>query len=164
LTWHGYLRTLHRCADTTRTACPNLVISPEQIDGLIDRLAPASPPPVFITMDTNLMNYFFDDEGQICGITDIEHPIYGDVLFLLADIRWCRDHWFHRDDWYALLIPERIKTRPELVDLYEFLIAFQEIDIRYRSGTSHPTIDEEFYALESRVLRHIEKHKTDGMI
>lgn len=151
-TWHGYLRELHENHPITRVACPDLSISANQINELIESLAPKNPNPVFITMDTNLMNFFFDDNGDIIGIIDVEQPVYGDFSFLMADIRWCRDHWFHREDWYAWWVPDIYKGQTALIDLYEFLIGFQEIELRFQNGTSHPTIDMEFLRLEQKLL------------
>jgi hypothetical protein len=150
--WRAFLKTLHENHPLARVACPALSISSNRINELIDSLAPENPNPVFITMDTNLMNFFFDMNGNIVGIIDVEDPIFGDFLFLLADIRWCRDHWFHRDDWFLNWVQGFYETDEELVDLYEFLIAFREIEIRYKTDTSHYTIDQEFLLLEKKLL------------
>ena len=99
----------------------------------------------------DLMNYFFDRENKIVGIADIDRPVWGDISYLYADIRWNRDHWFHRPDWYTNFIAPKIKANSALVDLYEFIIAYEEIDERYRKGKSHPSIDAEFYAIGARL-------------
>lgn len=150
--WREFLKRIYEDNPITKVACPKLSITQEHLEKLIDRYVPPNPMPVFVSMDTNLMNFFFDEVGEISGVTDIEHPIFGDYLFLLADIRWCRDHWFHREDWFAKWIS--IKDIHDLIriDIYEFLIAYQEIAIRYISGTSHISIDNEFYKLEKKLL------------
>ncbi len=154
-TWHAFLRTLHENYPLARIACPKLSITSNQINELIESIVPINPRPVFIAMDTNLMNFFFDNNGTIVGIIDIEHQIFGDFPFLLANIRWRRDHSFHRDDWYSHWVENCYYVDETLIDLYEFLIAFQEIHQRFRFGTSRNTIDNEFLILEKKMLQLI---------
>ena len=149
--WKDYLFYIIDSNPNTRKRCPLLSVSNDQIRELIDRLVPQNPPPYFVAMDTNLMNYFFDRENKIVGIADIDRPVWGDISYLYADIRWNRDHWFHRPDWYTNFIAPKIKANSALVDLYEFIIAYEEIDERYRKGKSHPSIDAEFYAIGARL-------------
>ncbi len=151
-TWHSYLKSLHENHIFTKIACPEMSITVEHINKLISKIVPENPQPVFITMDTNLLNFFFDQNGNIIGMIDIEQPIYGDFSFLLADIRWCRDHWWHRNDWYANWIADSFNVDKALIDLYVFLIAFHEIDFRHRTKTTHHNLIKEFMKLEEKLL------------
>ena len=152
LTWHAFLKQLYNNHPLTSVAVPDIKISNNRIDELIEFLVPRAPVPVFITMDTNLMNFFFDASGNIVGIIDIERPVYGDFAFLLADIRWCRDHWFHRNDWYSFWAEGKYGIREELIDLYVFLIAYEEIEYRHKTNTTHHNLIKEFLRLENKLL------------
>ncbi len=151
--WREYLYDIVDSNPYARKRCPFLSITNDQIKKLIACLVPSNPKPCFVAMDTNLMNYFFNRENQIVGITDIDRPIWGDSTYLCATIRWRRDHWFHRSDWYHDYIEYKIKPNSSLVDLYEFLIAYEEIDERCRTGKSHPSIDAEFNALGDKLMK-----------
>lgn len=149
--WKDYLFGIVDSNPYARKQCPLLTISNAQIKKLIERIVPDDPAPSFIAMDTNLMNYFFNRKDTIVGIIDVDRPIWGDVAYLYADIRWNRDHWFHRPDWYENYIASTMKTDVALVDVYEFVIAYEEIDERYRKGKLHSTMVAEVYALEKRL-------------
>ena len=149
--WRSYLCNVLDSSPYARKRCPRLTMSNIQIKELIDRLVPEKPTPCFVAMDTNLMNFFFDHNGKIAGIIDVDRPVWGDLLYLYADIRWNRDHWFHRLDWYSKYIATRLSIETSLIDLYEFIIAYEDIDERYRKGKSHSSIDDEMYLLDARL-------------
>ena len=130
-TWHGYL---NHVLDTYREVYANSSQIPGFLSLLregIKKYVPEAPTPCLNIMDTNVMNFFFDPEGNICGIIDVDHPVFSDIDFVRTMIKWHRDDWFNRDDWYALWVKDRFPIPEPVRTIYEFVLAYDDVCMRH---------------------------------
>lgn len=84
--WKYYLKS--KAAPYTEEIRKNyrLPMNAEQLEKLLDSVEEEAVTPSFLIMDSNPENFFFDENGRISSIIDIDHPICGDALYQLAAI------------------------------------------------------------------------------
>jgi hypothetical protein len=128
--WHQYLYAVLDRYEKEFSHYSQIPHSLEILRSGIHQYIPDDPTPCLNMMDTNVMNFFFDEHNRISGIIDIDHPVFSDIHFVHAMIKWHRDDWFNRDDWYAQWIKPRIDIPAETLGIYEFILAYDDVCMR----------------------------------
>ena len=122
------------------------------ISSLLDCAIDYRGDPCFLIMDSNVENFFFNNNNQLSAIIDIDHPLFGDPIYQLVSIRWYRG-----DRFDSYVNPRISECSEEKYNLYLYFVAVEDMAFRLLHHLPVVDVTYDYTEIRDRTIRKFKK-------